>query len=166
MIIFLIGFMGSGKSTTGKQLAKRLGYTFIDTDNLITERLGMSVNEIFNQLGENTFRENESRLLNELILKNNLVISTGGGLPCHGDNMDLMNLNGQSVYLKVSSAALHGRLSSRKDKRPLIKDLSDVELMAFIENKLSEREEYYTRARHVVRGLDVNVEDLVKLVKD
>ena len=158
--------MGSGKSTTGKQLAKRLGYNFIDTDNLIIERLGMSVNEIFDRLGEKSFRENETRLLNELILKNNLVVSTGGGLPCHGDNMDLMNIHGQSVYLKASSSALHDKLSSRKNKRPLIKDLSDVELMAFIENKLSEREEYYTRAKHVVRGLDVSVEDLVKLVKD
>ncbi|GAG82863.1 unnamed protein product [marine sediment metagenome] len=88
MIIFLIGFMGSGKSTTGKQLAKRLGYTFVDTDNLIVERLGMSVNEIFDRLGEKTFRKNETRLLNELILKNNLVVSTGGGLPCYGNNMD------------------------------------------------------------------------------
>ena len=166
MIIFLIGFMGSGKSTTGKQLAKRLGYTFVDTDNLIVERLGMSVNEIFDRLGEKTFRKNETRLLNELILKNNLVVSTGGGLPCYGNNMDLMNLHGQSVYLKVSSSALHDRLSSRKNKRPLIKDLSDAELMAFIENKLYEREEYYNRARHVVRGLVVNVEDLVKMVKD
>ena len=166
MIIFLIGFMGSGKSTTGKQLAKRLGYNFIDTDNLIVEKLGMSVNEIFDRLGEKSFREHETRLLNELILKNNLVVSTGGGLPCHGDNLDLMNIYGQSVYLKASSSALHDRLSSRKNKRPLIKDLSDVELMAFIENKLSEREEYYTRAKHVVRGLDVSVEDLVKLVKD
>ena len=158
--------MGSGKSTTGKQLAKRLGYTFIDTDHLIVERLGMSVNEIFERLGEKSFRENETRLLNELILKNNLVVSTGGGLPCHGDNMDLMNIHGQSVYLKVSTSALYDRLSSRKGKRPLIKNLSDAELMAFIESKLSAREEYYNRARHVVRGLDANVEDLVKLVKD
>jgi len=166
MIIFLIGFMGSGKSTAGKLLAKRLGYTFIDTDNRIVVRLGMSVNEIFDRLGEKSFRENEIRLLKELILQDNLVVSTGGGLPCYGNNMDLINLNGQSVYLKVSPSALYDRLSSRKYKRPLIKDLSDTELMAFIENKLSEREEYYSRARYVVRGLDVNVEDLLKLVKD
>ena len=127
MIIFLIGFMGSGKSTTGKRLARRMGYTFVDTDSLIAERLGMSVNKIFDRLGENAFREAETRLLNELIFKDNLVVSTGGGLPCYGGNMDLMNFNGQSVYLKVSSSVLYERLSLRKDKRPLIKDLSVIQ---------------------------------------
>ena len=166
MIIFLIGFMGSGKSTTGKRLAKRMRYNFIDTDRVIVERLGMSVNEIFDRLGENAFRDNETRLLKELIAKDNLVVSTGRGLPCHGGNMDLMNISGQSIYLKVSSADLHKRLCSRKDKRPLIKNLSDSELLDFIENKLAEREPYYLKARHVVRGLNVNLDDLVKRIRD
>ena len=97
MIIFLIGFMGSGKSTTGKQLAKCLGYGFVDTDKRIVERFGMSVNEIFDRLGESRFRESETGLLNELCAKDNLVVSTGGGLPCHADNMEIINRSGISV---------------------------------------------------------------------
>ena len=87
MNIFLIGFMGSGKSTTGKKLARKLGYAFMDTDSEIVRRFSMSVNEIFDRLGEDRFRDAEVRLLNELIRRNNIVVSTGGGLPCHGENM-------------------------------------------------------------------------------
>ena len=164
MNIFLIGFMGSGKSTTGKKLAKRLGYEFMDTDELIVDRLGLSINEIFRQLGEEKFRENETGLLNELVSGNNFVVSTGGGLPCHGNNMDIINSHGCSVYLKVSSAALFSRLSPRKHKRPLIKNLSDEELRDFIENTLSERQAYYNKARLVVRGLDIDLEELVNML--
>jgi shikimate kinase len=166
MIIFLIGFMGSGKSTTGKQLAKRLGYSFLDTDKLIVEQLGISINEIFNRLGEKTFRENETRLLNELISKDNIVVSTGGGMPCHGNNMDIINRHGLSVYLKQSSQALYDRLFSGKENRPLIKDMSETELMAFIEEKLSEREPYYNKALHIVSGLNVRLDELVKLLRN
>ena len=166
MIIFLIGFMGSGKSTTGKKLARLLGFTFFDTDRDITEKMGMSVNEIFDRLGEEIFRENETRVLKELISRDNLVVSTGGGLPCHGDNMEIINRNGLSIYLKVSASDLYSQLVDRKDKRPLIRDLSDTELKEFIENKLAEREPVYERAAYVVGGLEIRPEDLVRLIKD
>ncbi len=166
MIIFIIGFMGSGKSSTGKKLAEKLGYEFVDTDKRIVEKLGMSVNEIFDRLGEETFRKEESRLLKELVSGKNLVVSTGGGLPCHGDNMEIINRNGISVYLKASPEELYARLLSRKHKRPLIRDLSDSELKTFIEEKLAVREPYYKMARHVMKGIDVRFEDLLRRVGD
>jgi shikimate kinase len=164
MNIFLIGFMGSGKSTTGKKLARKLGYAFMDTDSEIVRRFGMSVNEIFDRLGEDRFRDAEVRLLNELIRRNNIVVSTGGGLPCHGENMQLINRNGISVYLKVSPADLYQRLSTRKHKRPLIRDLDEKELKHFIESKLAEREPFYSMANHTVRGLQTGPEDLIRLL--
>ncbi len=158
--------MGSGKSTAGRQLAKRLGYDFVDTDSRIMERFGMSINEIFDRLGEDAFRNEETRLLKELVSERDLVVSTGGGLPCYGDNMDIINRHGVSIYLKASPAALYNRLSSRKHKRPLIRDLSDEELKMFIENKLKEREPFYNKARHVIRGIDIDPEVLMKMVRD
>jgi shikimate kinase len=165
MNIFLIGFMGSGKSTTGKKLARRLGYAFLDTDSEIVNRFGMSVNEIFDRFGEGKFRDAEVRLLNELIRRKNLVVSTGGGLPCYGENMELINRNGISVYLRASPAELFRRLSTRKHKRPLIRDLDDRELMQFIESKLAEREPFYTMASHTVRGLHAGPEELIRLLR-
>jgi shikimate kinase len=164
MKIFLIGFMGSGKSTTGKKLARKLGYAFMDTDSEIVRRFSMSVNEIFDRLGEDRFRDAEVRLLNELIRRNNIVVSTGGGLPCHGENMELINRHGISVYLKVSPADLYQRLSTRKHKRPLIRDLDEKELKHFIESKLAEREPFYSMANHTVRGLQTDPEDLIRLL--
>jgi shikimate kinase len=166
MIIFLIGFMGSGKSTTGKELAKRLGYGFVDTDKTITEEYGMSVNEIFDRFGEEVFRSNETRVLKSLATRKNLVVSTGGGLPCHSDNMDFINRHGISIYLKASPDALRDRLKTRKKKRPLIRDLSDKELKIFIKKKLQDREPYYKMARYKVKGLEVKVKEIMALVSD
>lgn len=166
MIIFLIGFMGSGKSTAGRKLAERLGYSFVDTDKQIIEQFGMSVNEIFDYLGEEKFRESETRLLNDLISKQDLVVSTGGGLPCHGDNMGVINRHGLSVYLKVAPDDLYKRLAARKYKRPLIRELTDRELKVFIDEKLAEREPFYKTATHIVEGLNVDVDELENLVGD
>lgn len=160
MIVFLIGFMGSGKSTTGKELAKRLNYGYADTDSIIVDKFGMSINEIFDRLGETRFRESEVRVLNDLVTRKNIVVSTGGGLPCHGRNMDIINRHGVSVYLKASPEELTERLSSRKQKRPLIKDLSDEELFKFIKDKLEEREPFYGKARYIVDGIKTDIRDL------
>ena len=164
MIVFLIGFMGSGKSTTGKKLARRLGFAYLDTDSRIVSEFGMSINEIFDRFGETKFRESEVRLLNEIIQKKNVVVSTGGGLPCHGGNMDVMNRNGISIYLKVSPSDLYRRLSTRKLKRPLIRDLSDEDLQRYVERKLTERESYYLKARYTVEGYNPSLDELVGLL--
>lgn len=164
MIIFLVGFMGSGKSTVGKGLARRLGYSFIDMDARIEGEHGMTINEIFEKLGEKAFREMESNLLKEMISLQDTVISTGGGLPCTGNNMDLINRKGVSIYLRMEPEALLNRLSRGKSRRPLIRHLSRQELETFIREKLGEREPVYLRAHHTISGLNFNMDELLEIL--
>ena len=164
--IFLIGFMGSGKSTLGAQLARNLDYQFVDMDQLIEDTAEMSIPEIFDEHGEDVFRKWEHDILLELCQRENLVISTGGGVPCHSGNMDLMNSHGTTIYLKLSPAALLRRLVKSRTERPLIKGKSEPELLDFIKSKLEEREEFYLRARHVVEGLSTKAETLARLLQD
>ena len=164
MIIFLVGFMGSGKSTVGQQLSGRLGYSFIDMDQRLEAEHGMTINEIFEKLGEKAFREMENHLLEEMFSLQDTVISTGGGLPCTGNNMDLINEKGVSIYLRMEPEALLHRLSRGKRRRPLIRDLSREELETFIREKLREREPVYLKAHHIISGLDLNMDQLVKIL--
>jgi len=164
MIIFLVGFMGSGKSTVGRRLAGRLGYSFIDMDQRLEAEHGMTINEIFEKLGEKAFREMENLLLEEIVSLKDTVISTGGGLPCTGNNMDLINDKGVSIYLRMEPEALLNRLSRGKRRRPLIRHLSREELETFIREKLREREPVYLRAHHIVSGLNFNMDHLVEIL--
>ena len=164
MIIFLVGFMGSGKSTVGRQLSGRLGYSFIDMDQRLEAEHGMTINEIFEKLGEKAFREMENHLLEEMFSLQDTVISTGGGLPCTGNNMDLINEKGVSIYLRMEPEALLHRLSRGKRRRPLIRDLSREELETFIREKLREREPVYLKAHHIISGLDLNMDQLVEIL--
>src|SRR6188768_135637 len=99
MLIFLIGLPGSGKTTLGKQLAERLGYAFVDTDEEIVKREGRSIPDIFTQDGEDKFRLMEKEVLEELVGKTNTVVSTGGGLPCFHQNMFMIRNKGMAIYL-------------------------------------------------------------------
>lgn len=164
MIIFLLGFMGSGKSTVGQRLAGRLGYSFIDMDARLEGEHGMTINEIFEKLGEKAFRELESNLLKEMVSLQDAVISTGGGLPCTGNNMDLINRKGVSIYLRMEPAALLNRLSRGKSRRPLIRHLSRQELETFIQEKLREREPVYLRAHHIISGLNFKMDELLEIL--
>ena len=164
MIIFLVGFMGSGKSTVGRRLAGRLGYSFIDMDTRLEGEHGMTINEIFEKLGEKAFRELESNLLKEMVSLQDAVISTGGGLPCTGNNMDLINRKGISIYLRMEPAALLNRLTRGKSRRPLIRHLSRQELETFIREKLREREPVYLRAHHIISGLNFKMDELVEIL--
>ena len=164
--IFLIGFMGSGKSTLGAQLARRLDYKFVDMDQLIEDTAEMSIPEIFDEHGEDVFRKWEHDILLELCQHEKQVISTGGGVPCHSGNMDLMNAHGSTIYLRLTPEALLGRLISSRTERPLIKGKSEAELLSFIKSKLHEREDFYLRASHVVDGLSMKAADLAALLKD
>jgi len=110
MRIFLIGFMGSGKTTVGQKLARRLGYSFIDMDMQIEKESSMSINQIFKELGEDGFRRREHDLLLRIIRMDNVVVSTGGGVPCFDNNMELINQNGMSIYLKMTPESLVKRL--------------------------------------------------------
>ena len=144
--IFLIGFMGSGKTTLGKKLAKKLNKRFIDLDEEIVKSIGMSIPEYFEQYGEIEFRKLESKLLKEQT-DGNTVVSTGGGSPCYFDNMDWIRNNGIALYLELTPKALHSRLQqSNIGSRPALGGLQGDALLEFIETKLQERAPYYLQA--------------------
>jgi shikimate kinase len=163
--IFLIGFMGSGKTTLGKRLAGKLGYDFVDMDHLIEETAGMTISGIFKEHGEAVFRKWEHDILLELSQHEKLVIATGGGAPCHGDMMEIMNAHGTTIYIKLSPEALQERLLHSSTERPLIKEKSPHELLEFISTLLEEREEYYNRATFVIDGLNLRLEKLVEILE-
>jgi len=164
-ILYIIGFMGSGKSTAGKKIASHMGWSFIDLDKKIEEHTGKTIPEIFSQDGENYFREIETKLLRNLKSASDTVISTGGGTPCHRDNMNFMIETGLTLYLKLTPAELRSRLSDSKGKRPLLKDIENKNLIDFIEEKLRDREKWYDRSDIIIQGIDLDINLLVSLVK-
>ena len=161
MRIYLIGFMGSGKTTIGKPLAKKLGYQFIDQDDMLEKRFNMTITKVFETLGETVFREAEQKVLAELSEFENVVIATGGGCPCFFDNMKLMNKHGLSIYLKGDPKTLVHRLKDSHGTRPLIKDKTDSELIQYVTSKLEEREQFYSQAKITVQTKDLKVTDVL-----
>jgi len=161
--IYLIGFMGSGKSTVGKRLALRLKYSFVDMDAEIEKEVGMSIGRIFEEKGEDEFRRLEHEVVYRTSEMEKVVISTGGGVPCFFDNMEIINRNGISIYLKMTSEDLLKRLKGSKYERPLIRDLSNDEMADYIREKLREREPYYLKSKYVIDGKDPDISDLIKL---
>lgn len=144
--LFLVGYMGAGKTTIGKMLAKKLNWSFADTDYFIENRYRQSITTIFEERGEACFREIEHRALVEICNFEKIVVSTGGGLPCFFDNMDLMNQTGITIYLKESVNGLVKRLNFDRQKRPLIKGKKPEELQNFVETSLKKRESFYNKA--------------------
>lgn len=165
-LIFFTGFMGCGKTTWSRKLAAHLGYDFIDLDHLLEEQAGMTIAEYFASYGEEAFRILESEVLKQTAYSNNTVISTGGGLPCFFDNMSWMNAHGKTVYIKLSPKTLVDRLEKGKAKRPLLRDKHGDELLAFITEKLAEREAYYLQAQYIADGISLSVEGLEMLVNN
>lgn len=163
--IFLTGYMGSGKSTAGKTLSSQLGYDFIDLDKFIEQEYKMTIPEIFSTKGEKEFRAMEHNSLKKLIEKDNLVIACGGGTPCYYNNMELMNNNGTTVYLKMSADSLVNRLMNAKEKRPLVANKNEQELREFVNRQLEKREDIYHQAQYTVKGKDLNVKELAEFVK-
>lgn len=149
-LIFLIGFMGAGKTFRGKQLSESLGLPFFDMDAFIENKAGRSVSEIFELDGAAAFRNLERMCLRDFSVLGDAVIATGGGTPCFFDNMEWMNENGHTIYLKASPAILFNRLKDEKAERPLIAKLSDEDLEDFIEEKLKERSTFYEQAKEII----------------
>ena len=149
MILFLIGYMGAGKTTIGRLLAKKLNCSFIDVDCFIENRYHQTIAKIFEEKGEAGFREIERRALLEISSYENVVVSTGGGLPCFFDNMEIMNRAGITIFLKDNIDELVKRLNFNKQKRPLIKEKTPEELRNFIEISLEKREPFYTQAKYI-----------------
>jgi shikimate kinase len=164
MRIYLIGFMGSGKTTLGKRLARRLEYAFVDLDHELEESEGVSIPELFRIHGEAHFRQLERKALHATGKLERVVVSTGGGTPCFFDNMDFILEHGVSVYLRMSHLSLAHRLENAFVKRPLVENLYGEELVNFIEKKLREREPYYLRAHCVIKGETVKPDHIISLV--
>ncbi|SFG66205.1 shikimate kinase [Pedobacter insulae] len=160
MKVFLVGFMGCGKSTKAKQLASRLGCEVVDLDAVIVAKQGKSIAEYFAEHGESAFRKLEQETLQSYAYPENCIVATGGGLPCFFDNMEWMNANGKTVYLKMTPPQLVSRLHNR-EKRPLLKGMDDEQLLAFIETKLTERNAFYNQAHLVVNAFDLDIEEVV-----
>lgn len=161
--VFLVGFMGVGKTTNGKKLARALNSPFIDLDELFVEQAGMSITAYFKEYGEEAFRLKEREILQHLSISEPAVIATGGGAPCFFDNMEWMNSHGITVYLQMPTGALARRLAdSKKNKRPLIQHLNEEELVRFIEEKMQHRHPFYMQAHCHVDVLDFDIDALIK----
>ena len=167
--IFLIGYMGAGKSAIGKSLSKNNGYKFYDLDKYIEEKEGRKIFEIFNDNNEVYFRKIENSYLKEIsLIKENKIISTGGGTPCFEDNLEIIHTlpNSFSVYLKASVETLIDRLKDSIKNRPLISHLEDPDqLKEFITKHLFERSFYYEKAKVKIKTDDLDVNAVVKLIK-
>ena len=154
--IILIGYMGSGKTTIGRALSKETSMMFYDLDWYIESRMRKSVAQIFAEKGEEGFRKIEYNMLHEVAEFEDVIISCGGGTPCFFDNMDYLNAQGDVVYLKATPEVLYNHLLIGKTERPLLKDKTPEELIAYITNHLQQREPYYQKAAYT---LDVTVLD-------
>ncbi len=156
MIIYLVGFMGCGKSTVGRKLANDMGVDFVDLDTAIADEMGMTIGDIFTRYGEAEFRRIESRLLGEIDTIQDTVVATGGGAACFGNNMEVMNGRGVTVYLRLTDTGLFKRLKRGKARRPKIAGMSDDELIEYISRLMGERERFYSMATATVDcdGLD------------
>ena len=150
--VYLIGYMGSGKTTLGKAFARAAHLQFIDLDWYIEERMHKTVKDLFAERGENGFREIERNMLHEAGEFEDVVISTGGGTPCFFDNMDYMNAQGLTVFLDVPVEVLFRRLQGATRQRPILRGKTDDELRAFIGEALAGRLPFYSRARYRFDG--------------
>jgi shikimate kinase len=166
MRIFLIGFMGCGKSTMGRLLASMLNLTFIDLDTYLEAKYFKTVPQIFAEEGEDEFRRKEHRVLEEVALFDDVIVATGGGAPCFFNNMEVMNQAGYCIFLDVEVDTLVGRLVHSKTERPLIKGKSLDELKAFIESLMQKRRPFYEKARYILKGNEIVPGDIVELVKN
>lgn len=158
--------MGAGKTTVGKALAAELGLMFYDLDWYIESRMRKTVAQIFEERGEEGFRQIERNMLHEVAEFENVIISCGGGTPCFFDNMEYLNGQGDTVYLQASPEVLAGHLRMGKSVRPLILGKTDEELLQFIRESLAKRDEYYLKARHIVNVDLMESADKIKLTVD
>ena len=160
--IIIIGYMGAGKTTVGKALARELRLPFYDLDWYIESRMRKTVPQIFAERGEEGFRQVERNMLHEVAEFEDVIISCGGGTPCFFDNMEYLNQQGDTIYLKATPEVLFRHLQMGKTVRPLLRDKTPEEMLSFIAAQLSQREPFYTQARHM---LDVNLLDTYEKIR-
>jgi shikimate kinase len=157
--------MGCGKSTLGKKIARALHYDFMDLDTFIEQKAGKSINEIFNEQGEDYFRSLEVECLLSLDSKKFLVIATGGGTPLNGDLMAWMLEKGCCVYIRMPEGALLNRLRNAAPKRPLLSGKNEEELRNYIHEKLYEREPVYAKSHVSIDGVSASALAIAGMLK-
>jgi len=165
-LVYIIGFMGSGKSTAGRKLASLLEWSFIDLDRKIEEVAGKTIPQIFAGDGEEEFRKLETKILQNNTNEVNTIIATGGGTPCHGNNMSIMLASGITVYLKMTPEQLTARLLESTGQRPLLKNIPDEKLNDFISKKLASREKWYSKANITLEGKNLDINLLASFIKN
>lgn len=165
-LLFLIGYMGCGKTSLGRRLARRLGWRFVDTDARIEAAEGASVSDIFRYEGETRFRELERRMIETIAAEEgDAVVSTGGGLPTWGDNMERLNALGTTCYIRRSADRIARRLSPYgRQKRPRLRGLNDEELVAFMTRDMAERAPFYERAAWTLECDEYGDDELVERI--
>jgi shikimate kinase len=167
MRIYLIGFMGCGKSTLGKKMADLMNLSFIDLDKYIEERNFKAIPLIFAEEGEQAFREKERNALMEVSQFENVIIGTGGGAPCFFNNMELMNRTGVTVYISPDTETLADRISHSRTERPLVAGKSREELLTFIDHTLEKRNPFYCQSKIILSGQNnLSAKHLIDAIKD
>ena len=175
MIIFLVGFMGSGKNFWAEKLSKELSIPWIDLDSEIEKKESGTIPEIFSRKGETYFRETEATVLRSVTLDRkhspskgsegfSVIIATGGGTPCFYDNMKWMNEHGLSVWLNPSVEEICDRLKFQQKGRPLIKDLDQTGLKQFVISKIDERQEFYRLSKLEIKNTNIAVTAFINLI--
>ena len=148
----------------GRALASELKLNFIDLDTFLEEKYFRTIPQIFAEEGEAGFRRKERMILEEISAFDDVIVATGGGAPCFFDNMDLMNNSGFCIFLDVNKESLVSRLIHAKIERPLIKGKTPEELEHFIEGIMEKRRPFYEKARHILKGIEITVDQVVRLL--
>lgn len=168
--VFIVGYMGAGKSSGGTRLAMAMGWPFADTDQALVEEEGKGIAALFDSIGESEFRSAEGKVLRRLCsVPGRMVVATGGGTPCFDDHMDFMLERGTVVYFKVDKEALLERLRANRKNRPLIAGMSAKELSEYVTTHLEEREAFYQRA-HITVDADAldgqRLQSVVRMIQE
>jgi shikimate kinase len=166
MKIYLIGYMGSGKSTLGRSLAEALGLSWIDLDAEIESRYKISITNFFRKYGEDSFRNVEHKVLKEIVSVPDIVVSTGGGVPCFHNNMELMNQAGLTIYLEATPEVILTRIGPYAWKRPLFKQMDGADIVEKITRHLKSRDIYYRQAKITIDAANPDIAELKKSILD
>ncbi len=161
MKIYLIGYMCCGKTTIGKKIANKIGYGFVDMDVLFEEKYKITISAFFEKYGQDAFRILEQKLLHTTASMDNMVIATGGGTPCFGDNMEWINANGLSIYLKTNEGFIVDRLKKAKKQRPLVKNILPDDLPSYVAEAIKQREPYYSQATITMPNNEMDLSSII-----
>lgn len=166
MRYFIIGYKSSGKTTIGRKLAHRLQMEFIDLDEEIEKRVGKTVPELYVEIGDTDFRHKEWEALKAIVKKDNIIVSTGGGAPCHCDNMNLMEKYGEVIYLRLDNDTLVSRLKDATKDRPIVLNKTDEELRSYVTDLRSRCEHHYNRAKYIIDCKGKTIDEIIKKIRE